>query len=241
MSFTGNGQKFVGDDGFVKLATFGAEVAGDGSTPLPVGTYLVVAVAGSSGFPPNSDGTAIASGDFLQVDSGITITPAVGDDVVTMTLANQCDISSWAMEFSKEEIDVTTLCDYVKKYRAGKSDMAGTMNGVFTAGITDDEDGFMRQFIDIKKQDGALKFDTYAQGESIMLGWFYINDDTNLADVMVIIAPFQLFGMGIGGEMGAAQSFSSSFRFANLSYDYDGTDVGINPAFYRIGDGSEDT
>lgn len=238
--FNGDGQKFVGDDGFVKKATFGAEIAGDGVTPLPVGTYLITKVASSSAFPaPALGGTAAAPGDIITVATGVTITPATDDDVVTLVLADQCDISSWAMEFSKEEIEVTTLCDSVKKYRAGKADMSGTMNGVFTAGTTDATDGNLRQFIDIAKQDAGASFDRFAQQEAILLGFWYINDDTNLADQMFVVAPFQLFGQGLGGEIGAAQSFSSAFRFANLSYtDAGGETATIKPTFYRIGDGT---
>lgn len=238
--FNGDGQKFVGDDGFVKKASFGSEIAGDGATALPVGVYLITKVAAASGFPTNAlGGTAAAPGDIIVVETGITITPAVDDDVVTLTLTDQCDVSSWSMEFTKEEIDVTTLCDTLKKYRAGKADMSGTINGVFTAGVTDATDGSLRQFIDIAKQDGATSFDRFSQQESILLGFFYINDDANLADQMFIVAPFQMYGQGIGGEMGAAQSFSSNFRFANLSYtDASDETATIKPTFYRLGDGT---
>lgn len=243
MAFRGDGQKFVGDDGFVKKATFGVEILGDAATPLPVGTYLITSVATPSGFPDATDGGLDpAAGDVIVVDVGIVITPLVGDNVVTLILEDQCDISSWQMEFSKEEIDVTTLCDAIKVYRAGKPDMAGTMNGVFTAGVSDAIDGNLRQFIDIVRQDGGLSFDRFKQEESIMLGFFYVNDDTNIADIMFVVAPFQLYGTSIGGELGSADSFSSSFRFANLTYtDSSGDVIPIIPTFHRIGDGISDT
>ena len=143
------------------------------------------------------------------------------------------------MEFSKEEIDVTVLCDYVKKYRAGKSDMAGTLNGIFTLGITDDPDGYFRQFIDVARQDGSQSFDRFAQQESILIGFFYMNDDTNIGDEVYVVGAFQLFGISSGGEMGSAQSFSSSFRFANKKYTSDAdVDVSIEPTLYRLGDDS---
>jgi hypothetical protein len=224
----------------VQFATFGAEVDGDNSTPLPAGTYLVTDTAASSGFPATvASGTACAAGDVLVIASGITVTPKVGDKVVTLTLADQCDLSSWKMDFSKAEIDVSTLCDAVKKYRAGRADMAGTMNGVFTVGTTDAISGKMREFIDIVRQDGATSFDRFSQTENILLGIFYLNADTNVADKMYVIAPFQLFGESIGGEMGSAQSFSASFRFANLTYTNSADDVvTIQPTFYRLGDGA---
>ena len=240
MAFTGNGTRFVGDDGFVQKATFGAEILGDGVTPLPVGSYLVIKVAGTSGFPSTGlGGDAISAGDILTVESGITITPNTDDNVVTLTLSDLCDLSSWAMEFTKEEIEVTTLCDNVKIYRNGKADMSGTVNGLFVAGISDDENGFLRQFIDIAKQDGSTSFDRFAQADSIVLGYFYVNNDSNLADKMWVAAPFQLFTNGLGGEIGASQGFSGSFRFAPLTYtSAAGDDIDIQPTFYRLGDGS---
>lgn len=242
MAFNGDGQKFTGDDGFIKKAAFSTEIPGDGSTALPVpGTYLVTGVAGTSAFPaPALGGDAMAIGDILQLKTGDAVTPAVNDDVVTLTLTDQCDISSWTMEFTKEEIDVTTLCDIVKKYRTGKADMSGSLNGIFTAGISDATDGQLRQFIRIAKQDGDVSFDSFSQQESVLLGFFYVNNDLNIADEMCVVAPYQMFGNGLGGEMGSSQSFAAPFRFGNLTYTDSGNSnvVTINPTFYRLGDGT---
>ena len=243
MAFNGDGQKFTGDDGFLQTAEFGAEIAGDGATPLPTGTYLIISVAAVSGFPAPADGgDAAAAGDVIVVGAGVGIIPEVDDDVVTLTLSDKCDVSSWTMEFSKDEIEVTTLCDAIKKYRAGKPDMSGTINGIFTAGISDDPDGDLRQFIDVVKQDGGDSYDKFTQEASIGLGFFYVNNNTAIADIMFVVAPYELYGYSLGGEIGSPQSFSSGFRFGNLTYASDGGDtITINPAFHRIGDGAGTT
>jgi len=241
MAYNGDGQKLVGDDGFLQIATFGTEIPGDGATPLPVGTYLVTGVAGTSAFPAPADGgTAIGEGDIITVETGATITPAVDDDVVTLNLADKCDVSDWTMEFTKEEIETTTLCDAVKKYRAGKADMTGTINGIFLTGTTDDKDGPLRQFIDIVRQDGDASWDKFEQAEAVLLGFFYVNNDTNIADKMWVSAPVQLYGQSVGGEIGSAQTFSSPFRFGDLTYTDTGNTntVTIQPTFTRLGDGA---
>lgn len=235
MSFTGNGVKLVGDDALVQKATFGVVFVGDGAVQLPDGLYLVVSVASPSGFPPNTTGDAVSAGDFLIVDAGVTITPEVGDNLVTMILSDLCDISNFSKEFSKSEIDVTTQCDEIKVYRQGKADMNGTMNGVFTVGVSDEVSGFLNQFIRINKQDGSTSFDSYEQEDSILLGTFYINSKTEIADRLVIIAPFILFGYSVGGEEGSPQAFSATFRYTNLNYQDDTYDVAIEPTFYRWG------
>lgn len=237
--FTGDGARLIGDDGLVQKATFSTVIVGTGVGTLAAGLYLVLAKGAPSGLPPATVGDAIAVGDFLLVDAGVSITLLTGDVVATLILEDLCDLSSFTIPFTKEEVDVTTMCDTIKKYRSGKADMQGSMKGVFTAGISDDVDGFLRQFIRIAKQDGSTQFDSYSQHGAILLGLFYLNDDTNIADRMVIIAPFSLFGYSVGGEMGQAQSFQSSFRFANYNYD-DGTyDVAIEPTFYRWGTSSD--
>jgi len=235
MAFLGNGARFTGDDGFGKDVAFGAEVTGDAATPLPVGSYVVIAVAVISTLPGNTTGTAIGVGDVLIVDALAAITPAVGDDLVTLTLTDKCDLASWSMEFTKEEIDVTVLCDAIKKYRTGKADMSGALEGIFVAGSTDKVDGDLQEFIDVVRQDGDTNWDRYEQQEEIKLGFFYVNNDATLADEMFVVSPYQAFGMKLGGEMGSAQSFSSSFRFAPLVYtSVAGVDVAIQPTFHRV-------
>lgn len=240
MSFEGTGQKFTGSDASMVKATFSTEIPGDASTPLPVGTYLITGVAAVSTFPAAAlGGTDPAVGDVLVIEGSQSVTPAIGDDVVTLIVTDLCDITSWALDFSKEEINVTVLCDDVNKYSAGKADAAGTLSGIFTAGISDATDGFLRQFIRIAKQDGDVSFDSFAQQDAILLGFFYVNKDRDKADTMAIVTPFQLFGNKLGAAIGEAQAFESPWRIANLSYtDTVNGEVPIEPTFYRWGDGS---
>jgi len=229
MAYTGNGQKFVGDDGIAYRATFGTEIT-TGVLPDDA-IYVVTAVGGTSGFPaalPGGDGIAV--GDILFVEDGVTITLGTGDKVMPLVRTKLCDLSSWSMQFSKEEIDVTTLCEDIKTYRTGKADMQGSINGLFVLGTTDDKDGFLRQFIDIVNQDKATNWTKYNQEESILFGLFYVNEKPG-ADRVLVAAPFQLFGMNLGGEMGAADSFSGNFRFASLSIP--STSIALNPTFIR--------
>jgi len=247
MAFHGDGQKLIGEDGYVQRATFGSEIIGDGATPLPDGltadkpaAYLIIAVATPTGFPPAiSGGNDPAVGDVLMVELGITIVPHTGDDVVELILEDQCDISSWQMAYKKPEIPVTTLCDLVEKYRAGLADMAGKMDGVFTVGITDEPDGLLRQFIRIARQDGEASFDSWNQQEAVLLGFFYVNHRKAIADLMYVVAPFQMYGLDMGAKKGAAQTFGTDFRFANLKYvSIAGVEVALEPTFYRLGDAS---
>jgi hypothetical protein len=240
MAFTGNGTKLIGDDGFLSTATPGAEIAGDGLTALPEGIYLITKVnSTTSGFPaPAGAGEAAAVGDVLVVKTGVTITPETDDDVITLTLTDDCDISSFQMDFTKDEVEVTTQCNSTKFFRAGKSDMSGTLEGSYTVGVTNKSDGKLREFIDLVEQDGGASFDRFVQQENIIIGFFYVNNDANLADEQYVVAAYQIYGQSLGGAIGEKQGFSSSFKFADKKVTTTNGDIDIKPTLYRLGDGS---
>lgn len=234
--YNGNGAKFVGADATLYNAVPGAIIDGLAiPVALPVGTYMITQVATVSGFPGAIDGgDDPVPGDILVVNTGISILPVVGDQVLTLELTEQCDASSWTMSFTKPPLDVTTFCDMIKTYRAGQADMTGSMTGIFRAGTTDDKDGFLRTFIPIVRQDGALSFDKFKQEEKIYIGLFYINKNVSLADPMFIVGAFQLLGLSPGAAQDDAQSFESEFKFAPWAYE----GISLKPTFHRIGDGT---
>jgi hypothetical protein len=234
MAFTGDGFRLVGDDGLLYRAVWGAVTLGNGIAPLPVGIYLVLATAGG-GFPPPTTGDAVAAGDFIDVELGTSIIPGVGDVVVALTTTITGDISEFGFKFSAQEIDVSLLQDELKKYRKGKGDMTGNMKGIFVVGTTESQDGFLRQFIKIIRQDGDTSLDVYDKQDTIMIGVFYVNSKVAMGDKMAVIAPFQLFGCDVGGAMGQPQSFGGNFRFAPLNYDDGIYNIAVNPTFCRWG------
>ena len=109
----GQTKRLVGKDGEVYAATKGELVEGNGSTPLADGYYIVADIAAS--------GSALPAG--LQpgyvFKGSKTITPAEGDKVIPLNLTKKCDITNFSVEYSADEIDVTTLCDSERSYRAG--------------------------------------------------------------------------------------------------------------------------
>jgi hypothetical protein len=115
--------------------------------------------------------------------------------------------------------------------------MSGSMTGIFNVGTSDATTGNLRQFIDIAKQDAVTSFDRFAKQDTILLGFFYTNVDTNIADEGYVVGPYQLFGYSLGGEIGSGQTFDASFRFGNLTYTDTGNSnvVTIKPTYYRLG------
>lgn len=239
MAFTGSGQKFIGDDGTVYDAVLGTEMTGDGATPLGEGLYIITAVdSGSSGWPGTSGASGasqVGVGRIIEVRTTDTdITPALGDKYVPLTVSELCDLSSWSVSFTSDEVEITGFCDEIKKYRAGKDDAQGTFNGIYRLGTTDKKTGLAiaRSFIDIADQDGGDSFDVYGKVKGPKLVRLVINDNESIADWVEVWSPIELFGFNIGAEQGAnAQTFDSSFRFTNLTA---GTaSVDIEPTLYR--------
>jgi hypothetical protein len=227
MAFSGDGRKLTGSDGTIYKGELGAEIAGDGVTALPEGEYIVTSVAGTSSFPaPALGGTTIRVGDYLVVKSGDTITPAVDDDVKPVTLSELCDVTSWTLPFTKEEIETTTFCDDIKTYETGKADAQGTLSGITTIGTTTDEGGFLNQFIDVIKQDGDTSYDVFESSADLLLAKLVANKNNNKGDDIFVFAPVNVYGASIGGDQASAQTFDSNFRFASSAE--------VNVGLYRV-------
>lgn len=234
MAFTGDGRKLTGSDGTIYKATFGTEVTGDGIATLPVGIHLITAVAGPTGWPVVSGATgavAIEAGYLIRARTGVTITPAIGDKYKTVTLSELCDIASWTLPFTADEIETTTFCDLVKTYEVGKTDIAGSVSGITTIGTTTGPGGFLQQFTDIIQQDGSTSMDLFKKESAVLFGYFVANDNTSKGDELAYFAPINVFSASLGGDQGSAQTFDSSVRVASYTDD---TGVIVRPGLYRF-------
>jgi hypothetical protein len=241
-TFTGNGQRLVGNDGRIFGTVLGTEVDGDDSTPLPVGRHLITAVAGSTGWPASAETGAvdIQVGYIIEFRTGdTTITPATGDSYVPLTETQLCDISGWSLEFSADEIDVTTLCDTQKVYEVGKTDVTGSVSGIVTLGQTDSvaDFGLARRFMDIVRQSGGDDVNLFTQTATEIFAELVVNADTNKGDYLLYYAPVNLFGFSLAAASGAeAQTFESSMRIGVGTAG--AADVAIKPALYRFARGA---
>lgn len=227
--FKGDGRRLTGSDGRIYEATFGTEIVGDGVAALPVGYYVVSGVAGSSTFPaPASGGMAISVGYLLRVRTGDNIVPAIGDNVLPMTLTGRCDVTGFTIPFTKDQIDMTTLCDDFKIYEPGKTDMQGSLDAIVEIGETLAESGTVTQFIDYVEQDGDTSIDVFQKAETVLFAYFQLNSNEYKGDEIGLLMPINLYGFSLGGAVGDAQTFTSDFRIAPID------DPVVKVAAYRI-------
>jgi hypothetical protein len=215
----------IGDDATIEELAFGVEKIGDATKTFDVliggaagsgkGAWLITAKAAASIFGD------LAIGDIFPSD-GLEV-PAVGDKAKFATATPFLDASSWGVNFTAKEVEITLLRHRVTKYRKGKADADGTLKGVFTLGVTGEAGGLLNQFLKIVHKDklGAITVSNINSHPIYIRG---VVRDTNVADetYAYLFAQIELFGVGLGAESGNKQEYSSKFRF-----------TGSDPVYYE--------
>lgn len=195
-------KRLVGKDGEVYAATKGALVEGNGSTALTDGYYIVAAIAATSSALP----AGLQPGYVFK--GSAEITPAEGDNVIPLTLTKKCDVNNFSVEYSADEIDVTTLCDSERSYRAGFTDATGTLEGVTTINVSE---YLMSRFIPIIEQTGETVTVSEIDGSSLIMR-LVLNKASAGGTVMSYFAPIALTSYNLGASVDDAQTYTANFR-----------------------------
>lgn len=199
-------KRLIGKDGKVYQASKGTVVTGDGTTALTKGTfYIPVKIGVTTGFP---NGVQVG---YPFVGDGVSA-PTADDQYLALTLTSQCDITSAEVEFEKDEIDITTLCDDIRKYASGFSDATGTLEGITTLNLSEP---MIAKFVTVQKQDATGAITVINQNDDPLIAVIELNKiDNSDADRALFFAPVILNGYTLGVNIDDAQTFSSGFRIA---------------------------
>lgn len=198
-------------DGELKLGVKGTQIDGDDSTALPAGFYVVVSVASSgSGLPTG----AIAGYPFTAEGTEV---PATGDSVIPMTFSDLCDVQNATFDITKDEYDITTLCNNTKVYAVGRGDFSGSLDGITKLGITDNADGIINQFV--TKVTQSADFSTITVDEK-QEGTIYLQLSINKTSTTgeptaFYLMPVVLTSLSQGVSQGSAQTFTSGYRITS--------------------------
>jgi hypothetical protein len=198
-------KRLVGKDGKVAKCTKGSAVNGDGATPLTDSYYVATTILGTgSGLP-----TGLEVGYIFKGDN--TITPETGEVVIPLTFTDLCDVKSASLEFTKDEIDVTTLCDAIKTYRAGFSDATGSLEGVTTIGVTETIIG---KFVPTVVQGADLSSVTISDIDGDTLFLIIEVNETSTVDepTALYIAPTTFLSYSASAAVDGDQAYTSNFR-----------------------------
>lgn len=201
----GKTERLIGSDGKLVTVLFGTEMSGEQITES--GWYKVKDKDENTGLP-----TDVPVGELVFLDD--TTTLEAGDVVEKLEETEQGDITSFSLEIDRAEVDVTTLSDNVRRYRAGKVDMNGSLEGITTLGETDREGWVLNNFIRVVKQDGSNVDVSEVNDQPIyMKGYINKSVNGNTREAFVW-ARINLLSTSLGASGEDSQSFSSNFRVA---------------------------
>ena len=198
-------ERLTGNDGKLVTVTYGEEVT---TGALLEQWYEVTAIAATSGFA-----AITVVGDLVWGD-GITLVNS--DKAKPLVEAEQADITSFNLEISKAEIDVTTMSDTVRRYRAGKTDMTGSLEGITTLGETDSAGWVLNNFLAVNRTaaDGTITKSAIDSSPLYIKGVIQRDTSTAGEQEAFLWARVTILGTSLGAGGDDAQSFSSNFRVA---------------------------
>lgn len=218
-------ERLVGSDGKLVTVTLGSALTGDDTSDLDElagGTSGDGTGAGWYEVASISDGTSaldsnLSVGDLFWDDGTMVLASGTSsdDEVKPLSETEKADIQSFSIEMSRAEIDVTTLSDGVKRYRAGKTDMTGSMEGLTTLGETTDGGYIVNNFIRVITQSSAGAVTIAEVDDDPIYIKGVIQKDTSAGETESFLwAKVNILSSSLGASGEDAQSFSSNFRIA---------------------------
>lgn len=196
----------IGFDGKAARATLGSSVTT--GTLVAGSQYVVTVLGGSSALP-----TGAAVGYVFTADGTEDITSS-GDEVKLFTVTDMGEITKWEIDLSATDVDITKLADLQNKYRAGRPDFSGSLEGIFTIGQTDSDGGVANTFVDIVSQadDGGALTINSVDNSSIILILTAQKSTASGETVVEYFVPAVLLNFRAGAEKDGAQTWTSGFR-----------------------------
>jgi hypothetical protein len=198
--------RLTGADASFFKATVAAAATTSGT--MTAGAYYKIAtVSGTTVYP-----TGYAIGDIFLGDSAKSF--SAGNSAYLLTATQAMDVSSFSIDITADEVELTVLADGVKKYRKGKNDLSGTVEGINFISEMKTAGSFLNRFMKtasatstnvVTTLNGVVASDIY--------GVFYLQDDTTTGEIQAfMIAQVEFMGYKLGAAVGDAQSWSSPIR-----------------------------
>jgi len=217
----------IGDDGDIEAVEFGVEKTGDGTKTLDElaggasasgkgkGLWLITAKAATGSIFAD-----FALGDVYPADGDEV--PAVGDKAQPATETPFLDVSSWKVGFTAKEVDITLLRHRVMKYRKGKADSEGTIEGLNTLGVTGEPGALLNQFVKVVQKSATGIVVSDVNSHPIYIKGLIRQTDKAATTMAYIFGQIELFGIDLGAKGGEGQAYSSKFRW-----------TGNDPVYYE--------
>jgi hypothetical protein len=198
--------RLVGSDASFFKASVAATATTSGNM-IAGSFYKIATISGTTVFP-----TGYAVGDIFLGDAAKAL--SASNSAYLLTPSQAMDVNSFKVDFAADEIEVTVLADGNKKYRKGKNDVSGTVEGINFISEMSKAGSFLNRFLRIASATSANVVSTLNNvAASDIFGVFYLNDDTTTGEIQTfMVAQIEFYGYSLGAAIGDAQSWSSGIR-----------------------------
>lgn len=198
--------RLIGADATFFKASVAATATVSGT--MTAGAYYKIAtISGTTVFP-----SGYAVGDIFLGDAAKSF--SANNSAYLLTSSQAMDVSSFKVDFSADEIETTVLADGCKKYRKGKNDVSGSVEGINFISEMSKAGSFLNRFVKTASATSANVVATLnAVSNSDLFGVFYLQDDTTAGETSVfMIAQVEFYGYSLGAAVGDVQAWSSNIR-----------------------------
>ena len=198
-------ERLVGSDAELHRYSF--------ATPLTSGTatagaeYKIVAKSGDTVFPAGYE-----IGDIWIGDGTATFSATNSAALATATVVAEC--SSFSFDLTSDEIEVTVLKDFVKKYRKGKTDMSGSVEGITFVSSLADGTSLANRFLRIANTSSINATTLHeVNQEEFYIKAYLQKDDATGETVVYLGGQVEFLSYNLGAAVADAQSFTANVRF----------------------------
>lgn len=197
--------RLIGADALLTTLSFG--------TPLVTGTatkgslYKIVAKSGNTVFPAGFE-----VGGFWIGDGTATFSST--NSASLATAATVAEVSSFSFDISADEIEVTVLNDDQKKYRIGKKDVSGSIEGITFVTSLANGTSLANRFFPITNYNGTTGASTRHEVETsdLFIKAYLQKDDSEGETLVYALAQIQITSYNLGAAVADAQSFTANVR-----------------------------
>lgn len=201
--------RLVGSDALLTTIKLGALI--NTTTSSVKGTlYKIASKATSSSIFGDTDDFIV--GDFWIGDG--TKTFSTTDTAYPCTVTTVAEVSSFSFDISADEIEVTVLNDDQKKYRVGKKDVSGSIEGITFVDSLANGTSLANRFFKINNFNGSTGVITVNPVETgDLYVKAYLQKDKSAGETLVyLLAQLQLTSYNLGASVADAQSFTANVR-----------------------------
>ena len=197
-------ERLVGSDALLTTCSFGTPVTTGKATEGTL--YKIVAKSGNDVFPAGYE-----VGDFWIGDGVATFSEDNSASVVTASTV--AEVSSFSFDISADEIEVTVLADDQKKYRTGKKDVSGSIEGITFVTSLADGTSLANRFFKIVNYDGEGNSTLNpVNTDDLFIKAYLQKDDSEGETLVYMLAQVQLTSYNLGASVADAQSFTANVR-----------------------------